>query len=108
VSGALDFGRSITDRLPFDSPNLAGLALAATVGFPFTVLTVLAGRNDPRTNGAAISAGVVLIGWIVVQVAVIRSFSILQPICVIVGLAFVWVGIPSNTRRVRFPKSRTG
>jgi hypothetical protein len=99
--GGVDFGDTINHRLPFDSRPLAGLALAAIVGAPFTALAVLAGRDDPRTDCAAIVAGTTLIGWIVVQVVVIRSLSALQPICVIVGAAFLWVGISGRRRKVQ-------
>jgi hypothetical protein len=92
IGGAVDFGSTINNRLPFDSPRLAGLALAAVVGVPFTVVGILAARDDPRTSRAAIVAGGLLIAWIAVQIVVIRSFSVLQPICIVVGAAFVWVG----------------
>jgi hypothetical protein len=99
VGGGIDFGSTINQRLPFGSRPLAGLALAAIVGAPFTVLAVCAGRNDPRTNRAAIAAGALLIGWIVVQLAVIRSFSVLHPIYIVLGAAFLSVGIASDSRR---------
>jgi hypothetical protein len=101
ISGFADFGNTINSRLPFDSRPLAGLAPAAIVGVPYAALAVLVARRDPRTDRAAIVAGAMLIGWIVVQLAVIRSFSVLQPICLIVGAAFVWVGIASELARHR-------
>jgi hypothetical protein len=111
VGGGIDFGDTINNRLPFRSRPLAGLALAAIVGCPFTGLTVLAAKDDPRTNRAAIAAGGTLIGWIAVQVAVIRSFSVLQPISAGVGAAFVWAGLARSSRprteQVR-PVTRSG
>ncbi|MGH3861618.1 hypothetical protein [Actinokineospora sp.] len=34
-------------------------------------------------------AGLMLVGWILVQLAVIRTFSWLQPMCVVLGLVVV-------------------
>jgi hypothetical protein len=103
ATGGVDFGDTINHRLPFDSRSLAGVALAAVVGVPFTLLGALAARDTPRTDLAAIVTGATLVGWIIVQVAVIRSFSVLQPVCVVVGAAFVWAGVAASRRRRRAP-----
>ncbi len=89
VTGGMDFGGSINDRLPFDSLVLAGLALGIIVGVPLTVLTWSAWVGGPRTGDLALAVGLTLIGWIVVQVAVIRAFSLFQPAYLAVGAAFV-------------------
>ena len=75
VTGGMDFGESINDRLPFDSLVLAGLALGITVGIPLTVLAWSAWTGGPRTDDLALVTGLMLIGWIVGQVVVIRAFS---------------------------------
>ncbi len=89
VTGGMDFGESINDRLPFDSLVLAGLALGIIVGIPLTALAWSAWVGGPRTDDLALAVGLTLIGWIVVQVAVIRAFSLFQPAYLAVGAAFV-------------------
>jgi hypothetical protein len=92
LAGWTSFGPEIDARLPFGSPTLAGIALAAVVGVPMLVLAVAAWKGDPRTDALALVAGGLLIGWIVVQTAVIRAFSPFQPAYLLVGVAFAVVG----------------
>jgi hypothetical protein len=91
--------------LPFESPVLGGSALAAIVALPFTVLAVLAWRNDRRAGLGAAAAGTLLIGWIVAELAFIRAVSFLQPVCVLVGVLFLLVG---RRRAVRWRRARAG
>jgi len=95
-TGGTDFGESIDDRLPFDSLVLAGLALVTIVGVPLTVLAWSAWTGGQKTDGLALLAGLMLIGWIVGQVIVIRAFSFFQPAYLAVGSAFV---VASHRRR---------
>ena len=71
---------------------LGGIALAAVVAMPFTVVALLAWRGDDRTDAAAMIAGALLIGWIIVQLALLRAPSVLQAIYVAVGVAFFLYG----------------
>lgn len=103
VTGGTDFGESINDRLPFDSLVLAGLALGIIVGIPLTVLAWSAWTGGPRTNDVALVVGLMLIGWIVVQVAVIQAFSVFQPAYLAIGIFFM-----AASRRVRLPPRRHG
>ncbi len=89
ITGGTDFGESINDRLPFDSLVLAGLALVTVVGVPFTVLAWSAWSGSSRTDELALVGGLLLIGWIVGQVVVIRAFSFFQPTYLVVGACFV-------------------
>jgi uncharacterized protein len=89
ITGGMDFGESINDRLPFDSLVLAGLALGVIVGIPLTVLAWSAWTGGPRTDDVALAVGLTLIVWIVVQVAVIRAFSLFQPVYLAVGASFI-------------------
>ncbi|WP_436498301.1 hypothetical protein [Actinokineospora sp. HUAS TT18] len=104
IGGGVDFGPEINDRLPWGSTTLAGLALIAVVALPMTAAAFAIWRRLPSARRVALVAGVLLIGWIVVQLAFIRTFSWLQPACVLLG-AFVaawgWAEIPSRTRGVR-------
>jgi hypothetical protein len=92
LAGWTDFGDRLDQRLPFESPVLAGLALAVIVAVPLSGLAALAWRGDPRTGRAAMWTGVVLVAWIAVQLAFLRAFSLFQPAYVVIGGLFVGVG----------------
>ena len=59
---------------------------------PNAVLAALSLRNDDRTPDAAIGVGLLLIGWIVVELAFIRELSFFHPLYVGVGLVLVLLG----------------
>jgi hypothetical protein len=59
---------------------------------PTTVLAVLALRDDPRTDAVALLSGLLLVGWIVVELAFIREFSFFHPTYLVVGTILLWVG----------------
>ena len=92
VGGWLSLGATVTTRLPFDSPALAGVALGVAVAAPPTVLASVAWHGDRRTERLAIGVGAMLIGWIVLQVLIIQAFSWFQPMCVAFGAGFVLAG----------------
>ena len=90
--GWMDFGATNNARLPFASPVLAGAALAALVGVPMASSAVEAWQGADRAEVMAVGAGSLLVGWIVVQVGVIRSFSWLQPTYFVTGAAIAVAG----------------
>jgi uncharacterized membrane protein len=92
VVGVIDLGPTISYRLPLHSPVLGGLALFVTVACPGALLAALAWRGDRRADAAAVVAGALLVGWIAVQLAFIRSFSWFQPAYAAVGLGLVAAG----------------
>ncbi|WP_280427475.1 hypothetical protein [Nocardia brasiliensis] len=92
ITGVIGLGADLDQRLPFHSPVFGGIMLAAVVGLPMTVAGVLAARDDRRTPIFAMLAGLALVGWIAVQLVVIREFSVLQPICVLFGLIVLGLG----------------
>lgn len=96
ITGLLVTPNDLSQRLPLQSPVLAGLALAAVVALPSTVLVVMVLRHDPRRYRFATFTGIVLIAWILVELAITRSFSILQPVYVSVGAGLVVAGIAGN------------
>ncbi|HAN34852.1 MAG TPA: hypothetical protein DCQ52_05210, partial [Acidimicrobiaceae bacterium] len=96
VGGFIDIGDRLQSRLPFASPVFGGVALALIVALPFAILAGRAWSGRPGTGAAAVFAGALLVGWIVVEVAFLRELSFLHPLCVVVGGAFVVVGL---TRR---------
>jgi pimeloyl-ACP methyl ester carboxylesterase len=103
LTGGIDFGDTINDRLPFESPALAGVALIAIVGIPLAVLAWSAWTGWPRTDDLALVAGILLIGWIVGQVAVIQAFSLFQPAFLAVGVSLV-----GASHRITFGRHRRG
>jgi hypothetical protein len=103
LSGAIDMGPEITSRFPFASPVLAGIALLAVVALPTTVAGVAAWRGSPRTGDLTTIAGVLLVGWIVVQVLVIREFSWFQPVYASIGVVLLVLGL-----RLRGPRLTAG
>ncbi|HUY29972.1 MAG TPA: hypothetical protein VMV02_03130 [Acidimicrobiales bacterium] len=92
AANSLDLGAEINGRLPFDSPVFAGGALFVIVGVPMTVAARAAWLGHERHADLAMGAGALLTGWIVVEVAVIRSFSWLQPVFFAAGLAVFYAG----------------
>ncbi|HSK56095.1 MAG TPA: hypothetical protein VK908_12620 [Jiangellales bacterium] len=93
LSGAIDMGPEITARFPFASPVLAGTALLVVVAVPTTAAAVAAWRGSPRTGDLTTVAGLLLVGWIVVQVLVIREFSWFQPAYGLVGVVLLVLGL---------------
>ncbi len=99
VSGWLSLGVRLNERLPFASPVMGGLALVVVIAVPFTVLARRAWLGDGSTGAGAILAGATAIGWIAVQLAVLREFSFFQPMYAAIGVAFVVAGVRIRSRR---------
>jgi hypothetical protein len=92
VGGSIDLGATINGRLPFESPVFGGVALAMVVALPMAAGAVLSWRGGRRANLVAVGAGVALMGWIVVELAFIRSISWLHPALFLVGAAIAFAG----------------
>ena len=92
VSGWLSLGE-VTDRLPFGSTVLAGLALALLVCLPQSVLTGLAFRGSRATAAASLLVGGLLVCWILLEVVVLHVLAGLQVTYLVVGLVQVGLGI---------------
>jgi len=92
AGGAADPGGTIDARLPFHSPVFGAVALTVVVGLPNTLLAVYAWRGDARTSATAFAAGLLLVGWIAVEIAFIRELSWLQPVYVAVGTSLIVIG----------------
>jgi hypothetical protein len=99
--GFLDLGHQLDNRLPFDSPTFGAAALTAVVAVPFSLLGTLAWHADRRSGIVEAVDGVLLMGWILVELAVLRSISVLQPIYFVAGLAFFLVGRRDVVRQAR-------
>ncbi len=92
MTGVLKLDDRSTARLPLHSPVLGGLALAVVVAVPFTLLAAAAWRGSERTDELALGSGVLLVGWILVELAFIRSFSFFHPLYLVIGALFVLSG----------------
>jgi hypothetical protein len=92
ISGLLPIGAPLTARLPFHSPVFGGIALALVVGLPASVVTVLSWRRHPRTLDASALAGLLLVGWIAVELIIAREFSVLQVVYAAAGAGLIALG----------------
>jgi hypothetical protein len=100
VTGLLPIDSTMSANLPFHSPVVGAIALAAVVGLPTSWVAWLAGHGHPRTADAGTLAGLLLVGWIVVEVAIIREFSVLQAIYAAAGVGLVAIGCSTMVRQV--------
>jgi len=91
IGGAVGLG-AVTDRIPLHSPVFAGIALGLVVALPATFTAILCLRSHPRAGAASTLAGVLLLAWIIVELAVVREFSFLQPLCALLGVLLIALG----------------
>jgi hypothetical protein len=94
LGGGISFGDTIDARLPFGSLFMAGLALLAIVAVPMTVASVAAGRGMRYSADIVFGAGLVLVGWIAVELAFIKAYSWFHPtylVAAIVVLGLSWL-----------------
>ncbi len=92
ITNSIDLGSTINNRLPFESPVFAGTALLVIVGVPMTIAAIAAWRGAEERDHLAMGAGVLLMGWIVVETSIIQAFSWLQPAFLIAGAAISFAG----------------
>ena len=85
-------------------PRKSKAVVAVIVALPLAMVAVLAWRGDERSDVATAAVGVVLIGWIAVQLAFLRSLSFFHIFYVAMGALFVWLsrrGTRSTEKAVR-------
>jgi len=75
------------------APVFGGIALACIVAVPSTFLAARAHAPGKRFDRAAEVVGLLLIGWIGVELAFIRELSFFHPIYAAIGAAFVATGV---------------
>ena len=97
ASGGIDTGGTINNQLPFHSPALGAVALALIVGIPSKSVAWRALRGDRTVRTAALIAGILLVGWIVVEAAFIRELSWLQPFYVGIGVSLIAISRGQST-----------
>jgi hypothetical protein len=79
VGGVISFGEIINARLPFHSLFLGGIALLFFVAAPMTVAAVACIRDLRYAAELVIAAGLLLVAWIAVELAFIKSYSWFHP-----------------------------
>jgi hypothetical protein len=81
---------------PFSSYLLPGLILAAVVGGSAAVATIEAMRSSRAGGRASMTAGVLLLGWIVGEVVILTDdaevISVIELVFLAVGLAMTALG----------------
>ena len=93
IGGGIDLGEPVTSRLPLQSPVLAGLALLAFVAVPMTCAAVAAAHGSRYAGVLLLSAGALLVAWIVAEALIIRTYSWMQPACAAWGVLVAWLGL---------------
>ena len=106
IAGFLTLGAVVTSRLPFASPVLGGIALLVVVAIPATAVAWLAARGDRRAGDTSVAAGVLLAGWIIVELAFIRQVSFFHPLFFVVGGLLIWLGLREQPGGSPGPDSR--
>jgi hypothetical protein len=79
VGGAISFGETINARLPYQSLFLAGMALLLVVAAPMTAAAVACLRDLHYASELVIGAGLLLVAWIAIELAFIKSYSWFHP-----------------------------
>ncbi|HEU0237939.1 MAG TPA: hypothetical protein VFR11_01495 [Micromonosporaceae bacterium] len=87
-------------RTPFSSWTIPGVLLAVCVAVPAGVVAFGAATRRTFVHVGHPLVGLTLIGWIVVQVAVLGPISVLQPAMFACGLAIGLLGV-DNYRGAR-------
>jgi hypothetical protein len=98
VTGGIDLGDATQD-LPFGSPVLAGVALAVLNGVLPAVVAVAGIQGRPWADVGHLVVGVVLVGWIVLQVGFIGLGSWLQVLYAAYGLLIAALAVIALRRR---------
>jgi menaquinone-dependent protoporphyrinogen oxidase len=78
---------SLLSHSPFSTFLVPGLLLALVVGAANVIAGWLVTRDRPSANAWAFAGGAALFGWIVTEIAMLRTINILQ--CVYLGMSVV-------------------
>jgi hypothetical protein len=83
---------SYLEPLPLSSWTWPGIALLAVVAVPMLGAAYLTIRRHPLGGEASVAAGLLLIGWIIVQVAVMGLAMAWQPVMAVLGAVVAPLG----------------
>lgn len=89
LAGAEGIPTSWLAGSPFTNYVVPSLVLIVVVGGTALAASLLVFRRSRHAQRGALGAGLVIVGWIAVQVAVIGSISWLQPAVALAGLAIL-------------------
>lgn len=90
------------DGTPFDSWTWPGIFLLAVVAAPMSIAAVGELSRWRLAYRGSMVAGLVLVGWIAVQLLVLRRYFFLQPALGVAGALVVvlaWFAHPRRSRR---------
>jgi hypothetical protein len=106
MADARDVPLSLLEGSPFESYFWPSVILFVVVGGSMAAASVLVLLRVAWAPIAAITAGVILVGWIAVQVTIIGWMSWLQPISAAVGLAVIAMAAVLSVGRARDAQGR--
>jgi len=95
----LGMPKSVLASTPFTDFLVPGLLLAVTVGGSTLAAAVLVASSARRASLVSLAAGIVVVGWIVVQVWLIGFVSALQPL--VCGLGLTMIALAARSARAR-------
>lgn len=96
LAGAGGVPREWLAGSPFESYLVPSLVLAIVVGGSSLLAVLALGVRHRWSRHLAALAGVVLVGWIAIQLAMIGFVSFLQPVMAIIGVGVI--GLAYGTR----------
>jgi hypothetical protein len=79
LTGGIDLPQEWLDDTPFNSYAIPGVVLLVVVGGVWIVATLALYARHPIAPMASITAGIVQLGWLLVQVALLGYISWMQP-----------------------------
>jgi hypothetical protein len=95
-------------RTPFSSWLVPGALLAICVALPAGVVALGTATGRTFAHASHPLLGLTLMGWIVVQLAVLGPISLLQPTMFAWGLAILLLGLANYREHRRFVNGKTG
>lgn len=98
MTGVIPEQASWIRETDFDSLYLPGLVLFAVVGGSSAVAAVALLKGVVGWELASILAGVVMVVWVVGEIASIRGFHVLQVLYLATGIAVLWCTGPADER----------
>jgi hypothetical protein len=93
ITDAWQLDRSMLDHLPVDTWTLPGVALAVLIAVPYVVSTIMVAIGHSMARGVSWLAGTLLVGWIVIQIALIEQYFFLQPVMGLCGLLTIGLAV---------------
>jgi len=88
----LKMGTVILANSPFDTFLIPGLVLFLFIGVSCIVTAFLIIADKPYSMRLLFGQGIVMLGWIIVQLLLIKQFHLLQLLYLFIGIAFTYTG----------------